>query len=288
MTIGFIGAGTMGKGMILNLAKKGEKVIVYNRTRRAAEELKSENISVANGFRDIAKADIIMVCVSNDKSLEDVLFKGLFHENIKGKILIDSSTTSPEMTLKISEEAKKKGFEFMDAPVTGGKQGADNGQLVFMVGGDKKIFEKCKPTLDKMAKICIHCGPITYGQRAKISLNLMQSLILESTLEGLILARKNGVSLETMELILENSGAKSGIGTGKLALIKSRDFTQTFKQELMHKDVRLADSERKKLGLHLPLTEAILEVFDRAAVRSQEDFATIVKDLEKAAGIELK
>ncbi|PLX21083.1 hypothetical protein C0584_03515 [Candidatus Parcubacteria bacterium] len=286
--IGFIGVGIMGTGMINNLKKEFE-LFVYNRTRSKAEEISEINI-VGSPKELGVKTDIVFVCVSNDEALRDVLYgdNGLFSGLEKGKTLVDSGTTSLELSEKIRDDAKKIGINFLDAPITGSKMGANNGTLMFMVGGQKEVFEKTIPVFQSMGKKFVYCGETPNGQKAKHSLNMTMSLILESYLEGMALGIKSGVPREAMQEILDNSGAKNGISDFKMKQILEKDFTPHFTLELMHKDLSLADDDRKNLNLHAPLADKIQEIFADSLSRKEEDICTIVKTLEEKNDIKFE
>lgn len=291
--IGFIGLGTMGSGMAQNLLKNGFKVVGYNRTKLKAEKTRHKNFSIAISPKEACRnSDITITCVASDSALNEVLFsaEGVFNDLDKNKTLIDCSTTSVELTSKIAKECEKRGIKFLDAPITGSKMGAETGSLLFMAGGDEKVVKECMPVFNAMGKKLVYCGPSTFGQRAKIALNLTQALILQSSFEGLVLGAKNGVSLKSMIEIFENSGAKSGVGSVKIPKVLKRDFSAHFKLELMNKDVEFAVNEMKKLGLELPLSMAVAKVFRKAMAKGlgSEDFAGIAKLLEEEAEVELK
>jgi len=291
--IGFIGIGTMGKGMVANLLKKNFKVYAYNRTRAKAEEIKHENLIIVDEPKELPdETEAIFTCVSNDDALRGVLFSenGVF-ETLNGKnILIDSGTTSAELTKEIAEKAKEKDVKFLDAPITGSKIGAESGQILFMIGGSKEVFDKCKPLWDAMGKKAVYCGDNGFGQKAKYALNLTQALTLESYLEGLIFGLKNGVPIDAMNDVLENSAAKSGVSAFKVPHIMGRDFTPHFLYKLMHKDLKIAENEIKKLNLNFPLTNEIFKQFQKGHEKGldEEDFCSLVKLLEEQAGIEVK
>ena len=287
-TIGFIGVGTMGRGMASNLAKNGFKVIAFNRSRQKIADLGSDGMRIADSLEEALKADAVITCLPSDDAVRSVYFKQGFLGSLMGKIALDCGTTSLELTQEIANACKKEGVEFLDSPITGSKLAALGGTLTFMVGGKKELFERCEPIYKAMGKTWVHCGPITYGQRAKIALNMTQSLILESYLEGIVFARKMGVPLQAIVDVMENSGAKSGVGLFKLPYIRKGDFEAHFRLNLMHKDLMFADREMKKLGLSLPLAKEILSVFGEAMDRGHEDIATIAKTLEKKYGTELR
>lgn len=279
--IGFIGAGTMGKGMIENLVKNGFDVSFYNRTPKEIE-----GANYINSLKEL-EGEVIFICVSNDNALRE-LFEQI---NFKpGTIFVDCGTTSLKLTEEIKQRCEEKNVEFLDAPITGSKLGAESGNLLFMVGGKKEVFDKLSEEFEAMGKKAVYCGPTPLGQKIKHVLNLTQSNILQSYLEGVTFALRNGVSLEATLEVFENSGAKNGVGTTKLASIKQRNFEPHFLLELMNKDLHLAESEIEELGLKLPLSENTIRVFDRAMSEglNREDMSAIVKLLEKDNDVEIK
>ena len=288
-TIGFVGVGTMGRGMVKNLAKSGFKVLAYNRTKEKIIDMKSDNISVVDSIRGACQGDIVITCLPDDKAVEDAVFgKEGIMENIKGEVFVDCGTTSIEMTKKLNGACNGKKIEFLDAPITGSKLGAEAGTMTIMVGGKKEVFDRCLGVFKAMGKTYVYCGPVTYGQKAKLALQMAQAMILESYLECIVFAVKNDVPLEAMERIMENSAAKNGVGMFKMQYIKKRDFEPHFMLKLMHKDLGLAEKEMKRLGMDLPLAKHIREVFEKSMGRGEEDVSAIVKELEKKAGIELR
>jgi|APSaa5957512622_1039677.scaffolds.fasta_scaffold51710_2 3-hydroxyisobutyrate dehydrogenase-like beta-hydroxyacid dehydrogenase len=293
LQIGFIGLGTMGKGMVKNLLKNDYKVVCYNRTKEKGNDITHENFSMVDNPSEVCPGSaMIFTCVTNDEALNEILFEknGIFQTLNSDNILVDSSTTSIEFTQKIYEECDKRYVSFFDAPITGSKLGAENGTLMFMYGGDKNLFEKCKKVFVAMGQRFVHCGKNTYGQRAKISLNLVQSLIMQSYYESVILALKNGVPLNAILEIFDNSGAKNVVASVKNPSLRNRDFSVNFKLELMRKDLHLADNEIKKLDLNLPLSKQISKVYDKAYDMGlgQEDFLATIKLLEKESGKEIR
>ena len=291
--IGFIGIGAMGRGMIENLLKNNFNVFAYNRTRSKAEAIKHKEFSIVDNPKELpGKTEVIFTCVSNDDALEEVLFSknGIFQTINENNILIDCGTTSSEFTKKIYDKAKEKGVEFLDAPLTGSKIGAETGQLVLMIGGNKEIFDKCMPLWNAMGKKAVYCGENGAGQKAKYALNLAQTLILEGYLEGLIFGLKNNVPIDAMIEILDNSGAKNGVASFKMPYIMKRDFNAHFKYKLMHKDIKIAEKEIKKIGINLPLSKEMFKQFQKGHEKGldEEDFSALVKLLEEEIGIRIE
>ena len=292
-TIGFVGTGTMGKGMVQNLLKNNFAVKAYNRTKQRLEGLQHANLTIVDSPQEAATGvDIVFTIVTNDAAVEEVMLgeKGMLQDIAAGTVVVDSSTTSIELTEKIAAVCKEKNVEFLDAPVTGSKTGAETGTLMFMIGGKEEVFEKARPVFEAMGKKLVYCGESTYGQRVKIALNLTQALVFQSYLEGIMLAVKNGVPLAIMKDVLDNSGAKSNVATGKMPSLLKRDFTPHFMVKLMHKDMNLAKKEMEKLNLPLPLSSQILSVFEKAMEKelAEKDWSAIVEVIEEQAGIQLR
>lgn len=289
-SVGFAGIGTMGAGMCQNLAKAGFSLFVYNRTRAKAEAITSA--TVVNNPQELCKhTEVLFTCVSNDDALQEVLFspRGIWATITPKHTLIDCGTTSVKLTEEIAKQCSQKKIAFLDAPITGSKQGATDGALLFMIGGTEKAFEQCCDIFYAMGKKCVLCGPNTYGQRTKIALNLAQAMILQSYLEGIVLGLKEGVSLDVLREVFDNSGAKNQIATAKMPKILCNDFSPHFQTELMNKDIKLADEEIQRLGIPLPLSKAMRGVLQEAIESGfgMEDFCALVKLLEKNAGVKV-
>ncbi len=283
MKVGFAGMGMMGAGMARNLVKAEHDVTVFNRTRSKAESVRGAKIAETPG--ELCSADVIFTCVSNDAALREILFSddGIYNSLSSRNILVDCSTTSVPFTMEIEKKCAKKGCDFLDAPVTGGKKGADEGELVFMAGGKKDALERIRRLLDAMGSRVVYCGQTSSGQRMKIALNLTQAMVLESYLEGLSLALKNDVPLDAAMEVLDNSGARSTVASSKMPSIIKHDFSPTFFLELMNKDMKLAEQEIRKLNMDLPLAKEIIKIMKHAHDKGwgTEDWTIIVRLLEE-------
>lgn len=291
--IGFIGIGTMGRGMVQNLLNKGFTVYAYNRTKDKIDSIVHDGLKTAGNPKELpTKCDAVITCVSDDDALKEVLFSenGVFKTLDAGNILIDCGTTSYELTKEIYEKAKAKNAEFLDAPITGSRLGAESGQLLFMAGGSKKIFEKCVPLWNAMGKKAVYCGGNGTGQKVKYALNLTQTLILESYLEGVIFAMKSRIPIKTIIEVFDNSAAKNGVASFKIPYIMKREFSPHFKYRLMHKDLKIAEKEMGKLGIILPLSKEIFRQFQKGHEKglNEEDFCSLIKLLEEEAGVKIK
>ena len=290
MRVAFLGLGIMGRSMASNLAKAGHEVTVWNRTP-GKEEVEGAR-SAASPAEAARGVDVIWMCVSDTKAVENVLFgeRGAQDSLTEGMIIADSSTISPSATRQFAERVRAKGVQYVDAPMTGSKTGAANGTLIFMVGGEESAIEKLKPLFAVMGKKVFQMGETGKGQATKLVMNLQIALIYEGFAEALTLATKLGVNVEALVPLIQSSMVNSGVVEYKAPFVLKRDFTPNFPLRLMHKDLRLALEAAKELRVRLPGLETVEEIYDVADEdgHGDLDYAATLTLLEKWAGVEVK
>jgi 3-hydroxyisobutyrate dehydrogenase-like beta-hydroxyacid dehydrogenase len=289
MRIAFLGLGIMGRPMASNLAKAGHEVTVWNRS--AGKDV--EGAKTATSPADAARgAEIIWLCVADTKAVENILFgpQGVHESLAAGQIIVDSSTISPTATRRFAERVGAKGVQYVDAPVTGSKVGAENGTLIFIVGGEESTIDKLKPLFAATGKKIFRMGETGKGEAAKLAMNLQIALIYEGFAEALTLAAKLGVNAETMLPLIEASMVRSGVIDYKAPFVLKRDFSANFPLRLMRKDIRLALDAAKEARVKLPALETVEEIYEMATEDGHEDldYAATITLLEKWAGIEVK
>ena len=289
MRVAFIGLGIMGQSMATNLVKAGHEVAVWNRS--AGKEV--EGARTASSPADAARGvDVIWMCVSDTKAVENVLFgaHGAHESLADGMIIADSSTISPSATRQFADRVRAKGVQYVDAPMTGSKAGAANGTLIFMVGGEESAVEKLKPLFAVMGKKIFQMGEIGKGQATKLVMNLQIALIYEGFAEALTLATKLGVDVEALVPLIQASMVNSGVVDYKAPFVLRRDFSPNFPLRLMHKDLKLALEAAKELRVRLPGLETVEEIYDVADEdgHGDLDYAATLTLLEKWAGVEVK
>ena len=289
MQVAFLGLGIMGRSMAANLAKAGHEVIVWNRT--PGKEV--EGARVAASPADAARgAEVIWMCVSDTKAVENVLFgpQGAHESLTEGTIIADSSTISPSATRQFAERVRMMGVQYVDAPMTGSKTGAASGTLIFMVGGEESAIEKLKPLFAVMGKKIFQMGETGKGQSTKLVMNLQIALIYEGFAEALTLATKLGVNVESLVPLIQASMVNSGVVEYKAPFVLRRDFSPNFPLRLMHKDLKLALEAAKELRVRLPGLETVEEIYDVADEdgHGDLDYAATLTLLEKWAGVEVK
>lgn len=281
-TVGFIGLGLMGKPMTRNLLKAGFPLVVWNRTRATAEEIAREGALVGASPRDTAaQADVLITIVSDPPALEEVLWgtNGALEGLRRGRLLIDSSTISPELARRAAAACAERGVDFLDAPVTGGTWGAEKGELVFMIGGKSEVLERAKPVLEAMGKRFFLLGPNGAGQTVKLAMNLILALQVEALAEALALVTKAGVPAEGLIEVMQSSMARAPVLDVKAPLILKNEYPPSFPLRLMHKDMRLALELARQQGVTLPAAAAAYATYSavKDASKDDPDFAAVAR-----------
>ncbi|MGA8538735.1 MAG: NAD(P)-dependent oxidoreductase, partial [Terriglobales bacterium] len=289
MRVAFLGLGIMGRWMATNLVKAGHEVAVWNRT--PGKDVEGARAAAYPGDAT-SGAEVVWMCVSDTKAVEQVLFGegGAEPALAQGMIIADSSTISPSATVQFAQRVKPRGVEYVDAPMTGSKIAAEAGSLIFMVGGSEGAVARLQPLFQAMGKQVFHMGETGKGQATKLAMNLQIALIYEGFAEAVTLAAKLGVDVEKMLPLIQASMVRSGVVEYKAPFILKRDFTPNFPLRLMLKDIRLALAAAKESRVRLPGLEAVEEVYDVAAEEGQADmdYAATLTLLEKWAGVEVK
>jgi len=290
-TVGFIGLGLMGGPMAKNLAKAGFPLVVWNRTREKAEELVRESTGLdvkagANPRETADKADFLITIVSDPPALEEVLSgpNGAIEGLRRGATYVDSSTVSPDLVRRIGTACAQRGVRFLDAPVTGGTWGAEKGELVFMVGGEKEVLERARPVLEALGKRIFLLGPTGAGQTVKLAMNLILALQVDALAEALALVATEGVPGERLIEVLQSSMARAGVLDVKAPFMLKNEFPASFPLRLMHKDMRLALELAKRHGLILPAAAASYSTYDAVKKSSTDDpdYAAVARFWKKS------
>ena len=247
MRVAFFGMGIMGRPMAANLVKAGHEVTTWNRTSGKDKDI--EGARTASSPADCARgAEVIWMCVSDTKAVENVLFgpSGAEESLTEGMIIADSSTISPSATLRFAARAKRRGVQYADAPMTGSKIAAESGSLIFMAGGDEPVLAALAPLFQAMGKQVFHMGDTGKGQATKLAMNLQIALIYEGFAEALTLATKLGVKIERLMPLVQASMVRSGVVDYKAPFVMKRDFSPNFPLRLMLKDIHLTLKRPKK------------------------------------------
>jgi len=286
MRIAYLGLGIMGRAMATNLVKAGHEVCVWNRTARQHVDGAKTAVSPADAARE---CEVVWMCVADTAAVERVMFgpDGVEQSLHEGMIVVDSSTISPSATVKFAERIAAKGVQWVDAPVTGSKIGAENAQLIFIVGGTPEAVDFLQPLFKAMGKNVIHMGSTGKGQAAKICMNLQIAMIYEGFAEGFTLARKLGVDPQKFVELVQASMIKSGVTDYKIPFVLRHDYSPNFPLRLMHKDIHLLLDTAKEMRVKLPALETVDEIYELSSEEGwdDEDYAATIKLLEGWAGL---
>ncbi|MBZ5601742.1 MAG: NAD(P)-dependent oxidoreductase [Acidobacteriia bacterium] len=289
--LGFLGLGIMGYPMARHLVKSGHEVALWSNTGSKVKELAKEGKATACATpKEVAeRADYIFYCVGDSAMARAIATGsgGLIEGVRKNAVIADCSTIAPSVSKEIGAAFAAKGANFLDAPCTGSKPGAEGGTLTFMIGGDNVAWERARPYFEIMGKVFYYCGAAGQGLQAKLTQNLILANIMQAFAEGMVLATKGGIAPELMLDILNNSAAKSGLISYKAPYILERNFQTNFATKWMAKDVGLALESAKSMDVPLPAT-ALTEQMLRAAIASgfgEEDFCSTIRVLEDWAGV---
>jgi 3-hydroxyisobutyrate dehydrogenase len=298
MQIGFIGIGVMGRPMTLNLLKAGHEVTIYARhpDKASVQEVLRSGARLAPSARAVAMAtEVVITMVPNSAQVEEVVTgpQGILEGARKGLVIIDMSTIAPTTSRKLAEIAASKGVHFLDAPVSGGSQGAENGTLTIMVGGEQSIFERVRPVLEAMGKKgnIIYAGPSGSGEIIKIINNMVAGTIAASTAEALVLGVKAGADLETMiKIIGISSGASWQLSNQFPLRAFNGSFQPGFMTDLLHKDLGLALDLAAENQTPIPMTAEARQLYEmtRASGHGRDDYTSIICVLEQIAGVEVR
>lgn len=288
--IGFIGLGIMGRPMATNLIKAGYPITVWNRSRPGIDALVAEGAAEAANAAEVAKAsDIVITIVGDAPDVEQVALGpgGIIEGAHEGLVHIDMTTQSPETTRRIAARLAEAGIEMLDAPVSGGDQGAIQGTLSIMVGGAEEVFERCGPVLAVLGKKLVHCGPSGSGQVVKLCNQVAVSVTNLAVCEALTLCQRAGVDPERM---IEAVGAGAGSSWQLLNLgpkMLARDFAPGFKIEHQQKDLRHALATAAELRAPLPGTSLVHQLFSglEAEGAGGEGTQALVKAIENLVGL---
>jgi len=291
MNIAFIGLGTMGTPMVLNLLKANHAVTVYNRTKSKAEA------AIAAGAVDAdtpkvaaANAEMVITCVSDSPDVEAVVLgpDGIIGGARPGTLLIDMSTISPSVTRDIAQKLAEKEIGMIDAPVSGGSEGAEKGTLSIMVGGEAAAVEKARPILSAMGTTITHVGPVGAGQITKAINQIIVAGTYWSVAEGMALGLKAGLDMEKVVQAVGSGAAASWGLTNRSGNMIENDYPLGFRVRLHQKDLAIALATARELNLPLPMAAYVEQIENGLIAQGygDEDISAIARSVRAMGAIE--
>lgn len=290
--VGFIGLGIMGQGMARNLLKAGFEVRVWNRTAARMHELAQDGALPTDSPVELAAAcELVITCVSDTPDVEAIILgpQGVIHGIKPGALVIDMSTISPHSTRQMAASLAEKGAHMLDAPVSGGSEGAAQGTLAIMVGGEAQQVERAMPVLKAMGKTITHVGGHGDGQMVKL---VNQILVVGNALamsEALLFAQAGGLDLQKTLEAVSPGAAGSWMLNNRGPQIIRRDWRPGFMIDLQQKDVRLVLAEADRMGLPVLVSSLVFNLY---RTLQQEGFGAegnhaLIKALEKLASLQV-
>ena len=289
--VAFMGLGTMGAAMAANLARAGFAVTAWNRTAGRAPELSDLGVEIArNPAEAAANSDIVVICVSDTPDVEAVLFgeDGVVGGARAGSLVIDCSTIAPSGSWDFAARLKEHGLSMVDAPVSGGSEGAKNATLTIFVGGDEADFERARPILTALGRTITHVGPIGAGQAVKAVNQVILAGAYLGVAEGIVLAMKAGLDVEQVVDALGGGAAQSGVLANRAGRMIDNDYPLGFKVALHRKDLGIALELANQLGAVLPVS-ALAAQFESgliAAGHGDDDISAVARTIRGLSALE--
>ncbi|MBY7786849.1 NAD(P)-dependent oxidoreductase [Vibrio fluvialis] len=261
VNVAFIGLGVMGFPMAGHLSQVGYRTNVFNRTeskaRQWTQQFSGEFFSTPKAAA--TKCDIVFLCVGNDDDVRSVVYgdNGVLAGMEPGSVLVDHTTTSAELAEELADACQEKGIAFIDAPVSGGQAGAENGALTIMCGGEPAVFERIAPVMKSYGKQAALMGKHGQGQRSKMVNQICIAGVLKGLSEGLLLAQKTGLDIGQLVEVLKHGAAGSWQMESRAVTMSQGQFDFGFAIDWMHKDLNICLREAKQMGIELPLTQQV-------------------------------
>ena len=257
----FLGLGVMGYPMARHLKAKGHEVTVYNRTTAKAEKWVADHGGKLARTPQLAAEgqDIVFACVGNDNDLREVTlgYDGAFKGITRGALFVDHTTASAGIARELHAAAREAGFDFLDAPVSGGQAGAENGQLTVMVGGDQAAFDRAQPTIMAFAKACRLLGPSGAGQLAKMMNQICIAGVVQGLAEAIHFGKQAGMDIEAVIDVISKGAAQSWQMENRSKTMNAGKFDFGFAVDWMRKDLSIVLDEARQNGSKLPLTALV-------------------------------
>ena len=291
MKVAFIGLGTMGAEMAKNILKAGHELTVYNRTRSKEEPLAAEGALRAQSPAQAASnARVIVTCVSDTPDVESVVLgeNGIIDGARPGSVVVDMSTISPAAARRMAQKLGQKGIKMLDAPVSGGSEGAHNATLAIMVGGEEADFKTALPILETMGKTVTHVGAIGAGQTTKAINQIIISGTYLTVSEGMTLGMKAGLDMEKVIQAISGGAASSWVLHNRAANIVANTYPLGFRVRLHHKDLGIALDTARQLGVTLPATALVAQIENGLIARGHgdDDVSAIGRTIREQSGLE--
>ena len=289
--VAFLGLGTMGGAMAANLARAGFTVTAWNRTPGRAPELADLGVEIASTPAEaVADTPLVVICVSDTPDVEAVLFgeDGVASAASEETLIIDCSTIAPSGSWDFAARLRERGLRMVDAPVSGGSEGAKNATLTIFVGGDERDVERARPVLNALGRTITHVGPIGAGQAVKAVNQVILAGAYIGVAEGIVLAIKAGLDVEQVVGALSGGAAQSWVLTNRSGRMIDNDYPLGFKVSLHRKDLAIALDLAAQLGATLPVS-ALAAQFENGLIfdgHGDDDISALARSIRGLSGLD--
>jgi 3-hydroxyisobutyrate dehydrogenase len=289
--VGFVGLGTMGVAMAANAARAGFQVRAWNRTPGRAGDLETLGVKILDSPAAVAAAsDIVITMVSDTPDVEAVLFgpKGVAEGARAGSLVVDMSTIAPSATRDFAGRLAEQQVRMLDAPVSGGSEGAKKGTLSIFVGGDAADLERARPVLQSLGTTITHVGPIGAGQAVKAVNQVILAGTYLGVAEGIVLALKAGLDVDQVVAALSGGAAQSWVLANRSGRMKDNDYPLGFKVALHRKDLGIALGMARELGAALPVS-ALAEAIEAGLIgqgHADDDMSAVARSIRGLSGLD--
>jgi 3-hydroxyisobutyrate dehydrogenase len=288
--VGFVGLGTMGAAMAANLARAGFRLTVWNRSPGRGASLVELGAREAPTSADLAReSDVVVICIRDTPDVEAVLFdaQGIAEGAREGGLVVDCSTISPAATRDFAARLAERGIHMVDAPVSGGSEGAVNATLTIMVGGEAEDVARARPVLERLGRTITHMGPVGSGQATKAVNQVILCGAYLGVAEGLVLAMKEGLDPQQVVQALSGGAAQSWVLANRSGRMIADDYPLGFKLALHRKDLGIALEMAERLGVSLPVAELTARLEDGLLEEGQgdEDMSSLARAIRSGASL---
>jgi 3-hydroxyisobutyrate dehydrogenase len=290
--VGFIGMGIMGQGMARNLLKANFEVSVWNRTPERMEPLIEAGAKGTNSPQDLAsQCDVVITCVSDTPDVKEVVLgeRGVIHGAKSGTLVVDMSTISPQATREMAAKLEEKGVHMLDAPISGGSEGAAKGTLTIMIGGEGEQVKRAMPYFEAMGKTITHVGGHGAGQMVKLVNQILVVVNMLAVGEALLFGQAGGLDLQKTLEAVSQGAAGSWMLSNRGPQVLDRDWRPGFTIDLQQKDLRLVLEAADQMGVPLMATNMVFNLYrtlQREGLGAEGNHA-LVKALEHLSGIKI-
>lgn len=280
--IGVMGMGIMGRAMAANLLTAGHPVTVFNRTRNACIPLEEQGANVAESPSALGQSsDIIIIMLTGPEAIDALLWEAA-ETMAPGSLVINMSTVPPAYARATASRLSELGLRYLDAPVSGSKKPAEEGNLVILAGGDEQALKEAQPIFDILGKKTVHCGDVGQGSMMKMTINLLLGVMMEGYAEMIQFGLRGGLSLETIQAVVANGPLNNGLFQLKEKMFQDNEFSPQFPLKHMAKDMRFLCETASDLGAMVPNAASTMELYGRGEELGfgDQDFAAVARVLD--------